>query len=391
VDPSSGPTFFDSAREINTSYSRGLRCLICCSKTLLILALTFLVAVLILYICFAALKNSPSPPPPSWIVGDVAYRTFLCSITTHATHTAMSKPIISNDTMIAIQVGHRGDYATSRENTLGSLVNASKHGATVVELDIQLSVDGVIVVAHDNMLDNFTNCKGKISDLPVANITSCIVTRGGYNRNVTNSTLNSLNKIAHLNTEPTKWNTVPTFQSFLDEASHLNMNLFIEMKNVQNKTLFIEQIKYQLDSHSYYNKSIVLSFFPDILKDVRSQMPQIFSLLLTRPDSISLYCNDPTSPKNFFWNIACIAPGFFDSFFQTVSPSIAHFVGAGAFGIEHHSLTSDIVHDLHSSGFLVAAWTVNTKEEKSKCTDASVDILISDCVYRYCPSRDDLQ
>jgi hypothetical protein len=38
----------------------------------------------------------------------------------------------------AIQVGHRGDSATSRENTLGSLLNASRYGATVVELGTHL-------------------------------------------------------------------------------------------------------------------------------------------------------------------------------------------------------------------------------------------------------------
>jgi glycerophosphoryl diester phosphodiesterase len=82
---------------------------------------------------------------------------------------------------------------------------------------------------------------------------------------------------------------VPTLHDFLSEAKQLNMNLFIEMKNVNNKTYFLNEIKQNLDYFDYYNKSILLSFFPDLLKGIRSQNPRIYSMLLTRPDSISYY------------------------------------------------------------------------------------------------------
>jgi glycerophosphoryl diester phosphodiesterase len=124
----------------------------------------------------------------------------------------------------------------------------------------------------------------------VVNITNCVVTRGGFKGNTSNAVLHtSFSYSQNQDSEevPTKWNTVPTLQNFLNESKQLNMNLFIEMKNVYNKSLFLEQIKAHLDLYNYYNKTVMISFFPDLLKGVRNQSPQLFSVLLTRPNSAS--------------------------------------------------------------------------------------------------------
>lgn len=61
-------------------------------------------------------------------------------------------------------IAHRGASAYFPENTLESFEGAISMGADMVELDVQLSRDGEVVVFHDEKLSRCTNSKGKISD-----------------------------------------------------------------------------------------------------------------------------------------------------------------------------------------------------------------------------------
>lgn len=54
--------------------------------------------------------------------------------------------------MVAI-LGHRGASAHAVENTIEAFVLAMERGAHGVELDVQLSADGEVVVFHDETLD----------------------------------------------------------------------------------------------------------------------------------------------------------------------------------------------------------------------------------------------
>ena len=63
-------------------------------------------------------------------------------------------------------LGHRGACAEAPENTMRSFRLALEQGADGVELDVQLSADGVAVVIHDDTLDRTTDSHGRISELP---------------------------------------------------------------------------------------------------------------------------------------------------------------------------------------------------------------------------------
>lgn len=68
--------------------------------------------------------------------------------------------------MADIQVwGHRGASGCRPENTLSSFEEAVKEQADGVELDIQLTKDGKIVVCHDETIDRTSNGSGYIKDL----------------------------------------------------------------------------------------------------------------------------------------------------------------------------------------------------------------------------------
>ena len=63
-----------------------------------------------------------------------------------------------------INYAHRGASAYAPENTMTSFRKALQLGANGIELDLQQTKDGKIVVFHDNEIDKKSNGKGKISD-----------------------------------------------------------------------------------------------------------------------------------------------------------------------------------------------------------------------------------
>ena len=66
--------------------------------------------------------------------------------------------------------GHRGACGYAPENTLEAFELAAKQGAAGVELDVHLSKDGEVVVAHDETIDRVSNGSGYIRDMTVAEL-----------------------------------------------------------------------------------------------------------------------------------------------------------------------------------------------------------------------------
>lgn len=69
-------------------------------------------------------------------------------------------------------IGHRGSAGTHPENTMAAFEEALRVGADGIELDVQLSKDGVPVVIHDETVDRTTNGSGWVKDLTLAELRS---------------------------------------------------------------------------------------------------------------------------------------------------------------------------------------------------------------------------
>jgi len=67
---------------------------------------------------------------------------------------------------------HRGASFCLPENTLEAFSLAVEQGADGVELDVQLSKDGEIVVAHDERLERVSNGTGYVNDLTLKELKS---------------------------------------------------------------------------------------------------------------------------------------------------------------------------------------------------------------------------
>jgi glycerophosphoryl diester phosphodiesterase len=67
-------------------------------------------------------------------------------------------------------IGHRGAPRVAPENTLLAIARAFEAGATMVEVDVHLSRDGVPVIIHDDTLERTTNGKGPVSALSLGEL-----------------------------------------------------------------------------------------------------------------------------------------------------------------------------------------------------------------------------
>src|SRR5687768_18367630 len=70
-------------------------------------------------------------------------------------------------------IGHRGAMGYAPENTIVSFEEAIRRGADCVELDVQLSGDGEVVVMHDTSVDRTTDGHGLVRDLSWRKIKNC--------------------------------------------------------------------------------------------------------------------------------------------------------------------------------------------------------------------------
>lgn len=61
-------------------------------------------------------------------------------------------------------VAHRGDWRNFPENSLAAIGGAIRMGVDVVEVDLQRTKDGQLILMHDGTLDRTTTGKGKVDE-----------------------------------------------------------------------------------------------------------------------------------------------------------------------------------------------------------------------------------
>lgn len=72
--------------------------------------------------------------------------------------------------MKTLVIAHRGDSKNAPENTIAAFKRAMELGADGIELDVQLTKDGHLVVIHDETVDRTTNGEGFVKDFTLEEI-----------------------------------------------------------------------------------------------------------------------------------------------------------------------------------------------------------------------------
>ncbi|OAM88396.1 glycerophosphodiester phosphodiesterase family protein [Termitidicoccus mucosus] len=78
--------------------------------------------------------------------------------------------LFARDIPDVLVVAHRGDWRHAPENSLQAVEHSIKAGVDVVEVDLQRTKDGVLILMHDATLDRTTTGKGKVEEKTLAEI-----------------------------------------------------------------------------------------------------------------------------------------------------------------------------------------------------------------------------
>lgn len=118
---------------------------------------------------------------------------------------------------------HRGASGYAPENTLEAFKLAIKQGAEGIELDVQLTKDGEVVVIHDETIDRVSNKTGFVKDYTLAELKEF-----SFDNNI----------------EGYKNTKIPTLKEVLELLKPTNLMLNIELKtsiiwyeNIEEKVL----------------------------------------------------------------------------------------------------------------------------------------------------------
>ena len=102
-----------------------------------------------------------------WLFVAVLVTTQLCA---QDRVNRIREKLLSCNQNSVIVAAHRGDWRNFPENSLEAIDNAIKIGVDIVELDVQRTKDGQLILMHDPTLDRTTTGKGKIADVPLDSI-----------------------------------------------------------------------------------------------------------------------------------------------------------------------------------------------------------------------------
>jgi len=137
-----------------------------------------------------------------------------------------------------LRIAHRGASAHAPENTLAAFIKAAELGADMVEVDLQASSDGVLVVLHDADLSQTTNGQGIVYCYPLTALQQLDAGDG---------------------------QRIPTAEEVITLCLEHDLGIYFELKIGYAASAIAPLIR----EHDLYDRVIVASFRPDWLADVK--------------------------------------------------------------------------------------------------------------------------
>jgi len=154
-----------------------------------------------------------------------------------------------------LRIGHRGARAHAPDNTLLGIRTAAALGADMVEIDVQCTADGYVVLAHDAHL----------------------IDEDGRAWPIQHSTLEQLRAI-----DLGQGERIPTFIEALKVCIEENLGAYIEVKDGGT----IEAVIKTLRDEKYGGHCILASFRPDWLATVKDIEPRLMTSILFDAPSV---------------------------------------------------------------------------------------------------------
>lgn len=149
---------------------------------------------------------------------------------------------------------HRGARRQAPENTLPAFLRAQELGADGVELDVQITADGQVVVFHDSKLDRTTDGTGSLKDKTLAELLA--FDAGSSFDEAFQGTL------------------IPTLDQVFDSLAD-DILINIELKDFSLKTTLVDRVAERIRDHSISDRILFSSFNPFMLRRAKKLLPEI--------------------------------------------------------------------------------------------------------------------
>ncbi|WP_052888248.1 glycerophosphodiester phosphodiesterase [Thermogemmatispora carboxidivorans] len=240
------------------------------------------------------------------------------------------------------RVAHRGGAQLAPENTLAAFRQALALPVDAIELDVQMSRDGRLIVFHDATVERLTDGRGNILDLDFA-----------Y--------LRSLNAAAHF---PGGWpepQRIPTLREVLDLVRG-QRRVWIEIKPSRRGSVYgrypgiAEAVVDELQRADMLDQAVVISFDWYLLPEVKRRDPRL--------ETGAILSEDIWDPQ---------AGQALDTLVEQVRE-----LGCSWLDVEEALFLPHLPALVHSYGLKLGIWTVNTAERLRELAASGVDALTSD-------------
>lgn len=147
-----------------------------------------------------------------------------------------------------VAISHRGEHLHHPENTMPAFQEAIRVGADFIEVDVQTTADGKLVLSHDSTVDRCTNGKGKVSEMTFDQVEA----------------LDAGSKSG-----PEFAGTkVPTFDQVLDLARG-KIGIYVDVKNASARDLVGH-----IDGHGM-SDHVVIYCRPNLAKEIQELNPSL--------------------------------------------------------------------------------------------------------------------
>ena len=231
--------------------------------------------------------------------------------------------------MPPLVIAHRGASGTCPENTLIAFARAAALGAHMIELDVQLTRDGEVVVMHDWTLERTTDGAGAVSDRTLAEIRR--LDAGAWFGPAFRGT------------------RVPTLA---DVLAAVGLPVNVELKPVGDDGLEACALAV-VESASALARVVFSSFDADALERLRARAAGATLAVL--------------------WDAGPVADAV----------ARARCVGARALHLRKDRTTPDALAAAAAAGLPVRAWTVNERGEMDRLVAAGVEGIFTDFPERF--------
>ena len=214
-----------------------------------------------------------------------------------------------------LRSGHRGAAGHAPENTLASVEKAISLGADLVEVDVQRTSDGHLVIIHDKRVDRTTNGAGLVAGMSLCALRELDAGAG---------------------------QRIPTVEELLRTAEG-QVGLILELK----ENGLAEQVRKSVRLSAFTGQVIYASFMHDEVRSIREADPRTMTM--------ALFGRLPHNPV-----------------------MAAQNAKATHIGCKYSTVTKPLVEACHQRGLVVFAYTVNDREDIKEVMSLGVDGIVSD-------------